>query len=290
MYESGPFGEASGGPVPVAVETFQALRQRQTSEGMAADAENPSRVNLLNWDGKGAPTGCSRPDGTARIDAAMTASATPTAVAAGPAGVAVRPRCCWPIPDERPGRAARHRRRGLPRPRRPARRRSCSATVAVAAVPAIRCSAAVDYVDTFDLRRRRTMFLTYCTAGDTRNRGRRMHAFAAVYRAAGVAAAEPARLPTICRWCSSSPRPSTRGGAAAAGAAPDADRPAARRPAERRSPYAHAVAAVCATLPAATDQDLRRAQRLAQAGPPAEAVGLEPFTLTVPPRRAEGGG
>ena len=31
-YESGPFGEASGRPSPVAVETFQALQQRQTSE------------------------------------------------------------------------------------------------------------------------------------------------------------------------------------------------------------------------------------------------------------------
>ncbi|MEP6648852.1 MAG: hypothetical protein ABJA74_02930 [Lapillicoccus sp.] len=29
MYESGPFGEASGRPAPVAVETFNALRQRQ---------------------------------------------------------------------------------------------------------------------------------------------------------------------------------------------------------------------------------------------------------------------
>ncbi|OLL17526.1 MULTISPECIES: nitrate reductase subunit beta [unclassified Rhodococcus (in: high G+C Gram-positive bacteria)] len=57
MYDSGPFGEASGGPVPVAVETFHALRQRQTSEGMAANASNPSRVNLLNWDGKGVPQG-----------------------------------------------------------------------------------------------------------------------------------------------------------------------------------------------------------------------------------------
>ncbi|MGU3582993.1 nitrate reductase subunit beta [Rhodococcus sp. C26F] len=57
MYESGPFGEASGAPVPVAIETFHALAQRQTSEGMAANASNPSRVNLLNWDGKGVPTG-----------------------------------------------------------------------------------------------------------------------------------------------------------------------------------------------------------------------------------------
>jgi nitrate reductase alpha subunit len=32
----------------------------------------------------------------------------------------------------------------------------------------------------------------------------------------------------------------------------------------------------------ATDQEVARAQRLAQAGPPREAVGLQPFTLTVP--------
>lgn len=57
MYDSGPFGEASGQPVPVAVETFHALKQRQTSEHMAANESRPSRVNLLNWDGRGAPSG-----------------------------------------------------------------------------------------------------------------------------------------------------------------------------------------------------------------------------------------
>ncbi|WP_027499437.1 nitrate reductase subunit beta [Rhodococcus sp. UNC363MFTsu5.1] len=59
MFEggSGPFGESSGGPVPVAVETFHALRQRQTTESMGVNDSNPSRVNLLNWDGKGKPDG-----------------------------------------------------------------------------------------------------------------------------------------------------------------------------------------------------------------------------------------
>jgi nitrate reductase beta subunit len=57
MYESGPFGEASGRPVPVSVETFHALRDRQTA-GQVADPERPgARVNLLNWDGKGRPAG-----------------------------------------------------------------------------------------------------------------------------------------------------------------------------------------------------------------------------------------
>ncbi|MBF6289774.1 nitrate reductase subunit beta [Nocardia cyriacigeorgica] len=57
MYGEGPFGESSGAPVPVAVETFHALRQRQTSEAFGATASNPSRVNLLNWDGNGVPEG-----------------------------------------------------------------------------------------------------------------------------------------------------------------------------------------------------------------------------------------
>jgi len=69
MYLTGsaPFGEASGRPVPVAVETFHALRDRQTSD-QAADAGTAARrVNLLNWDGQGAPTGLFPPrsgDGT----------------------------------------------------------------------------------------------------------------------------------------------------------------------------------------------------------------------------------
>jgi nitrate reductase beta subunit len=55
MYDSGPFGEASGAPVPVAVETFQALRERQTTEELGVRGGHRSRVNLLNWDGKGTP-------------------------------------------------------------------------------------------------------------------------------------------------------------------------------------------------------------------------------------------
>ena len=55
---SGPFGEASGQPVPVAVETFQALRERQTSDGFAPEGQ---RVDLLNWDGAGSPPGMFTP-------------------------------------------------------------------------------------------------------------------------------------------------------------------------------------------------------------------------------------
>jgi nitrate reductase / nitrite oxidoreductase, beta subunit len=56
-YEQGPFGEASGRPSPVAVETFHALRQRQTSDVSVSGGALQGRVNLLNWDGKGTPEG-----------------------------------------------------------------------------------------------------------------------------------------------------------------------------------------------------------------------------------------
>jgi nitrate reductase beta subunit len=57
MYGPGSFGEASGKPVPVAVETFHALKQRQTSESAAGGEDLRGRVNLLNWDGNGNPDG-----------------------------------------------------------------------------------------------------------------------------------------------------------------------------------------------------------------------------------------
>ncbi|MGV0836007.1 nitrate reductase molybdenum cofactor assembly chaperone [Mycolicibacterium thermoresistibile] len=145
--------------------------------------------------------------------------------------------------------------------------------------------AAQDYVATFDLRRRCTMYLTYWTDGDTRNRGNAMLAFAQAYRAAGVtppAQELPDYLPVVLEF--------------AATVDPDGGRrllAAHRVPievlhralVEAGSPYASAVAAVLSTLPPATDTEVRRAQHLAAAGPPAEAVGLQPFTLTVPPRK-----
>jgi nitrate reductase beta subunit len=57
MGGSGPFGESSGGPVPIAVENFQMLRQRQTSDTVVVPAAAGQRMNLLNWDGKGRPAG-----------------------------------------------------------------------------------------------------------------------------------------------------------------------------------------------------------------------------------------
>ncbi|MEQ4724326.1 nitrate reductase subunit beta [Nonomuraea sp. B19D2] len=54
---AGPFGEASGRPAPIAVESFHALRERQQGEDLGEADELRGRINLLNWDGKGTPEG-----------------------------------------------------------------------------------------------------------------------------------------------------------------------------------------------------------------------------------------
>lgn len=150
-------------------------------------------------------------------------------------------------------------------------------------------TAAADYVATFDLRRKCTMYLTYWTAGDTRNRGNQMLAFSRAYRDACVAPPTdeaPDFLPVVLEFAATV-RPEAGRRLLVEHRVPiDVLREALR---ELQSPYVHAVESVCATLPPATDQEVRRAQRLAEQGPPAEAVGLQPFTLTVPPRRDKGG-
>jgi nitrate reductase delta subunit len=149
-------------------------------------------------------------------------------------------------------------------------------------------SAATDYVETFDMRRRSTMYLTYWTAGDTRNRGRAMLTFASAYRDAGVEPPKveaPDHLPVVLEFAATVDPVVGRKLLTEHRVPIDLLLGALR---DAGSPYEHVIAAVCQTLPPVTDQDVRRAQRLAQQGPPTEAVGLQPFTLTVPPKRTAG--
>ena len=149
--------------------------------------------------------------------------------------------------------------------------------------------AAADYVATFDMRPRCTMYLTYWTAGDTRNRGSHMLAFAQAYREAGVEAPKdeaPDHLPVVLEFAATVDPAVGRRLLEEHLVPIEVLREALR---ECGSLYADVIAAVAGTLRAATDRDVRRARRLSHDGPPAESVGLQPFTLTVPPRRATGG-
>jgi nitrate reductase delta subunit len=141
--------------------------------------------------------------------------------------------------------------------------------------------ASAQYAEIFDWKRRRTLFLTYYTAGDTRNRGMALLAFADLYRAAGVVPPSrelPDHLAVLLEFAAT------------------VDESAGyemlsrhRTPIDmlqdglqRVSPvYAGVIGAVSATLPPATAADLKEARRLAMQGPPVESVGLEPFALTI---------
>jgi nitrate reductase molybdenum cofactor assembly chaperone NarJ/NarW len=136
---------------------------------------------------------------------------------------------------------------------------------------------AARYVETFDLRRRASLNLTYYAHGDTRERGMAMLRLKKLYRAAGLpmeSAELPDHLTVMLAFAALSPP--------AQGEALLAE----HRPAiellrlslhDLESPYAHVLDAIAAGLPALTVSERGEVARLAREGPPDEAVGLEPY-------------
>lgn len=142
------------------------------------------------------------------------------------------------------------------------------------------------YVETFDLRRRCSLYLTYYAYGDTRKRGVALVELKQAYRAAGWEVADeelPDHLAVLLELASAD-------GGQEAGlrlllthrAGLELLRLALT---DAGSPYAGAVVAVCATLPLLEGEDREAVARLAAEGPPGEDVGLEPFGLSMPPAR-----
>jgi nitrate reductase delta subunit len=131
------------------------------------------------------------------------------------------------------------------------------------------------YVETFDLRRRSALYLTYYRHGDTRRRGMALLAFKTAYRAAGLEPAEaelPDYLPVVLDFAAVAP------GGEDLLRRHRADLELLRRALhEAGTPYARIVDAVCAQLPRLGRRDLLRVRAAEQQGPPAEDVGLEPF-------------
>lgn len=141
-----------------------------------------------------------------------------------------------------------------------------------------------EYVELFDLRRRCCLYLTYYTAGDTRERGAALVEFAGAYAAAGyvVDGGElPDFLPAVLDLAAVAGDPAWallrrhRIGLELLAQALDGC----------RSVYRHAIDAVRALLPPASRADLAAAVALARTGPPREEVGLQPFALSPGGRR-----
>lgn len=134
---------------------------------------------------------------------------------------------------------------------------------------------AAHYVETFDLRRRCALYLTYYRYGDTRKRGMAMVVFKTAYRDAGFTPREdelPDYLPMVLEFAALTARGQRLLHAHRA------DLELLRRAlAEINTPYLDVVAGICAGLPKLRRRELGQVLTAWQTGPPAEEVGLEPF-------------
>lgn len=133
------------------------------------------------------------------------------------------------------------------------------------------------YVETFDLRRRSCLHLTYYAHGDTRNRGAALLAFSNAYRRAGFTLAEdelPDHLCVVLEFASTVDPDSGARLLHRYRAGLELLRLALR---DEGSPYLGAVTAVDTTLPPMTGRLIDTVARLIAEGPPGEEVGLAPF-------------
>jgi nitrate reductase molybdenum cofactor assembly chaperone NarJ/NarW len=138
---------------------------------------------------------------------------------------------------------------------------------------------AAQYVETFDMRRRASLHLTYYAYGDTRKRGMALLRFKHAYRLAGMQLGDdelPDYLPLVLEF------------AATVDAVQGERLLAEHVPVlellrlsllDSGSGYARILAAILVTLPPINTADRRRIAELAAVGPPEEDVGLEPFAM-----------
>ena len=135
-----------------------------------------------------------------------------------------------------------------------------------------------EYVETFDLRRRCCLYLTYFRYGDTRKRGVALVDFVQAYKAAGAdlqAAELPDPLGVRLEF-------GAQHALARCRALLVRNRPGLEllriSLTDRGSAWAGALEAVSGTLPPIGGDDRDAVRRLVAQGPPDEEVGLEAFT------------
>ena len=136
---------------------------------------------------------------------------------------------------------------------------------------------AQEYVKTFDLAKRSTLYLTFYSLGDRRDRGLALLRLKRLYRAGGLPLHDrelPDFLPVMLEFASA--------------AAPGQGEVVLREHRaslelirlslhDRHSPYAAVLDAVCEQVGALSAGERLSLDRLLAQGPPQELVGLEPF-------------
>lgn len=131
------------------------------------------------------------------------------------------------------------------------------------------------YVETFDLRRRCSLYLTYYRYGDTRKRGMAMVIIKAAYRDAGYLPTGdelPDYLPMVLDFAALCPR----GVRLLTGYRPDLQL-LYQGLLRAASPYSDVVAALTAALPKLGKHEWKQVHSAWEMGPPREEVGLQPF-------------
>ena len=134
-----------------------------------------------------------------------------------------------------------------------------------------------DYVETFDTRRRHTLFLTYFAHGDTRKRGMALLRFKQTYLASGFELTDaelPDHLCVVLEYAATIDRVRGRALLLDHRAGLELLRIAL---VESGSRWSGAVEAVVGTLPTLHGDQWEAIRRLAAAGPPEEEVGLTPY-------------
>lgn len=139
------------------------------------------------------------------------------------------------------------------------------------------------WIETFEVRRRTGLYLTYFSHGDTRERGVALLRLRKLYRAAGLpidSGELPDYLPAMLEFAGSAPDGYGRSLLREHRAGLELLRIALR---EADSPYAEVVDAVAIAIGAPDDGDRARLERLLRDGPPSEQVGVEGLpAATVP--------
>ena len=133
------------------------------------------------------------------------------------------------------------------------------------------------YVETFDLRRRASLYLTYYVHGDTRKRGMALLRLKRLYAAAGLELTGGELsdyLPLMLEFAALAPDDAGETLLREHRASLELLRAALR---DADSPYSDVLDALCGGLPRLTAFECEHVRRLAEQGPPDEQVGLQPF-------------
>jgi nitrate reductase molybdenum cofactor assembly chaperone NarJ/NarW len=138
------------------------------------------------------------------------------------------------------------------------------------------------YVETFDFDRRATLYLTFHTHGDRRQRGLELVRLKRRYAEAGFTLGDgelPDYLPVLLEFAALEPE---EGEELLNGCRATLELIRARLH-DLRSPYTDLLDALVSALPKLKKDQVAAARRLAEEGPPTELVGLEPYPVGASP-------